>query len=162
MVYVYGLFKPSLVLELCLNALQESVAGGDKLQVVTLEPNRSGGQKLLDTMYSADGMSLIDGIAIGAAVGMVLGVIYGSVVFIGPVAVGLIGMAAGGGLGYMLDRMKRCKKREINTAPAGEVIIVVGCAGGEEALRVEEIMREHRAAALGRGPAPETGETSGK
>ena len=148
---VYGLFKPSLVLELCLNALQEDAVDNDRLQVVTLEHRRPNRQKMLDTMYDTDGMSLVDGVAIGAAVGMVLGVIYGSVTYIGPVAVGLMGMMVGGGLGFFVDRRLHRKKRIAHDAPAGEVIVIVVCKGEVEALRVEKIMTEHRVAALGRG-----------
>ena len=152
MFYVYGLFKPSLVLEMGISALEKEGFTGEKLLVVTLEPSKPGRQRLLDTMYSTDGMSLLDGTAIMASVGMVLGVIYGSVVYIGPVAMGLLGLFGGGGLGYLLDRLSRRKNRARYDAPAGEIIVAVRCGDKEAAARAEALMREYRAVALGRAP----------
>ena len=160
MFYVYGLFKPSLVLEMGINALAKEGFTGEKLLVVALEPGRPERQWLLDTMYSSDGMSLLDGVAIMASVGMVLGVIYGSVVYIGPVATGLLGMAGGGGLGYLLDRKIRPKNKARYAAPAGEIIVAARCGDQEEAARAESLMREYRAVALGR--APVSGGATGK
>ncbi len=150
MINVYGLFKPSLALELGINALEKEGFEKSKLQLVTLEPGQPGKQRLLDTTYASDGMSLMDGVAISASLGMVLGAIYGSVVFIGPVALGLVGMAGGGGLGFLLDRWKQRKNGPKYTVPTGDIIVVVRCGNEELAARAEDIMREYSSTALGR------------
>lgn len=154
MISVYGLFKPSLTLQLALDKLRENDFTGDKLMVVTLDPCPSGKQTLLDSMHSTDGTSLVDGIAMSATIGMVLGVIYGSQAYIGPIALGLLGMGAGGGVGYLLDRLIRKKTPAGNNPPAGEIILIIKCSNENESARAEKIMQEHRAAALGRGPNP--------
>lgn len=149
MVDVYGLFKTSYALELGLHKLEEEGFGRDRLSVVVLDTCIPAQQSLLDSMYSADGMSLADGVAMASSVGMVLGVIYGSVSCLGPVALGLAGMAAGGAAGFALDRHMKKKKQVKGAPPAGEVIVVVNCSNREEAVRVESIMKEYHAAALG-------------
>lgn len=151
MVCVYGLFKTSLALELGINRLREKGFNSEKLMVVVLDQSKPGRQTLLDSMYSTDGMSLVDGIAISASLGMILGVIYGSVVSIGPIALGLIGMFTGGGAGYLLDRSITKKKQARDMAPSGEVIVAVRCASEEEAFQAENTMKENRASAIGRG-----------
>ena len=149
---IYGLFRPSLALELGINKLKDEGFTGEKLAVIVLDFLTPGKQTLLDSMYRADGMSLVDGIAIAASIGMVFGVIYGSVIYIGPIALGLIGMVAGGGVGYLLDRMIQKKKKREHNAPSGEIIVAVHCRSEEEAAQAKSIMKEHQAIALGRGP----------
>jgi len=150
--YVYGLFAPSLIMEQAIASLEEEGFGGDRLVLVVLEPVKPGGQRLLDTMHGTDGASLVDGMALAATVGMVFGVIYGSVTYIGPVAMGLIGFVAGGWAGFLLDRAVRKKTSPQKAFLEGEIIVAVRCAGDKEASRVESIMKECRAVALGRGP----------
>lgn len=148
---IYGLFRPSLALELGINKLKEKGFTGEKLAVVVLESFPPGKQRLLDSMYSADGMSLVDGIAMGASIGMLFGVIYGSVAYIGPIALGLIGMVAGGGAGYLLDRIIQKKRQPGNNAPSGEVIVAVRCRSEDEAAQAKNILEEHQAIAFGQG-----------
>lgn len=149
MYFVFALFYPSPALELGIGRLEERGFTGERLAVVVLERLAPKKQTLLDSMHSSDGMSLVDGLAMGASIGMLFGVIYGSVVFIGPVALGLIGMLAGGGAGYLLDRLVRRKKSApAPSLPAG-VIVAVCCRTEEEAVRAKEIIKEHQAVALG-------------
>ena len=152
MFYIYGLFRPSLALELGINKLKEEGFSREKLTVIVLDPLTPGKQTLLDSMYSADGMSLVDGIAIAASIGMLFGVIYGSVVYIGPIALGLIGMVSGGGVGYLLDQMIQKKMKREHNAPSGEIIVAVRCRSEEEATQAQSIMKEHQAIALSRTP----------
>ncbi|MCL6610092.1 MAG: hypothetical protein K6T66_00980 [Peptococcaceae bacterium] len=149
---VYGLFKPSLALELGLSALEEKGFSGERLAVVVLAPRRPGRQNLLDSMDRSDGTSLMDGMAIAASIGMLMGVIYGSLAYVGPVAMGLAGALAGGGIGLLLDLAVKKKRPEGGGTPSGEVIVAVRCRSEEEALEAEKIMLESQAAALGRGP----------
>ena len=123
----------------------------EKLMVAVLDQSTHGRQTQLDSMYSTDGMSLVDGIAMSASIGMIFGVIYGSVVSIGPIAMGLAGMVVGGGVGYLLDLSIKKKKQAKNMAPSGEVIVAVRCGSEEEAFQAENIMKENQAGAIGRG-----------
>ncbi|GBF34018.1 hypothetical protein DCCM_3129 [Desulfocucumis palustris] len=147
---VYGLYKTSLVLELGIKRLKDSGFSGDRLLVVVLDPCLPGRQRILDTMYASDGMSLVDGMAITGSIGMLMGVIYGSMVFIGPVALGLIGLAAGCGLGYFIDKMIVKGKASRGRSPSGDVLVGVRCRSEDEILQAEDIMKECKAVALGR------------
>lgn len=151
---VYGLFQTSLALEIGINELNEQGFNGDRLSVVVLNAISPGKQAILDSMYRTDGMSLVDGIVIAASIGMIMGVIYGSVVYIGPIALGLVGMVVGGVMGYLLDRLINKRKQQQNegTSSSGEVIVVVHCIDVQEAKQVENIMKKHQAVALGREP----------
>lgn len=147
---IYGLYKTSMVLELGINRLKDSGFSGDRLLVVALDPCLPGKQRIFDTMYTTDAMSLIDGMAISASIGMLMGVIYGSLVFIGPVALGIIGLFAGGGLGYIIDRSIVKRKGGRGQPPPGDIILAVCCQSEVEALQAEKIMKEYKAVALGR------------
>lgn len=151
MVSVYGQFKQTLILELALNKLREAGFAGENVLVVVLEPCPPVKQAVLDSMHSSDGKSLLDGIAIFATVGMVLGVIYGSISYVGSVAMGLGGMAVGGGLGYLIDvKINRGKIKNTESGSAsGDVMVTVRCRDEDDAARVEKIMRQHNVVALG-------------
>lgn len=150
MFLVYGLFKPSLTLELGINTLKEKGFDRNRLTVVTLDPCLPKEQTILDSMYKTDGMSMVDGIAMSASVGMLLGVIYGTKIHIGSVALGLIGMVVGGIIGYILDKRIRKNKQPKYDFTPGEIIVIVECNNKEEAKEAEGIMKQHRANALGR------------
>ncbi|MFZ5633624.1 MAG: hypothetical protein ACOY40_12350 [Bacillota bacterium] len=149
---VYGLFTPSLALELGIDKLKEYGFGGERLAVVVLEPQLPEGQTLLDSIYRNDSASLVDGITILSSIGMLMGVIYGSIVPAGPIALGLAGAVAGGGTGYLLDRAVQKKRQAGKNPAAGEVIVAVRCHDEEDVVQVEKIMKEYRALATGRGP----------
>lgn len=152
MLYVYGLFKPCLALEIGVNRLKECGFTGDRLAVVVLDPLYPGRQRILDSMYRDDGMSLMDGIAIFSTVGMLMGVIYGSEAGVGPIALGLAGALAGGSAGCLADLAIRKKRPAGGDAPAGEIVVAVICRSEDEATQAESIMKENMAVALGRAP----------
>ncbi|GAB6158574.1 hypothetical protein JCM39194_17740 [Desulfotomaculum varum] len=150
MIDVYGLFKHSLELELGLRMLHANGFAGAKLTVVVLQPVAGGQPTILDTMYNYDRRSLLDGMAIFATVGMLLGTIYGSLVYIGPIALGLFGLLAGAGAGYLVDKAVNKDKTQRCQEQAGEVIVTVHCQDDKEARTAETIMRHYLATAMGR------------
>ncbi|ACV62488.1 hypothetical protein Dtox_1631 [Desulfofarcimen acetoxidans DSM 771] len=150
---IFGLFKPSLAVELCLNALKENGFPKDTLSIITLDKTKPQKQKIFDSMYSTDGMSVMDGIAISASICMLLGVIYGSVIYIGSIATGLIGMIGGSLLGFLLDKSTNiCRKFKTNKSSIdNEIIIIVQCSNKDEAKQIENIMNQHQSVSIGRG-----------
>lgn len=148
MYWIYGLFQPSLTLELGIKKLQQKGFSGDKLKLITLEPTLPTKQRLFDSMYQTDGASLVDGIAMASSVGMLLGVIYGSLSSIGSIAMGLIGLFAGGFLGFFVD-MLISKRRDVKASKAsGEIIISVLCQNEDQQELVKSIFKEFRAVAI--------------
>lgn len=146
---VYGLFKPSRYLELAVAVLNQMGYSGEGLLLTSLDSFLPPRQKILDSMFSADGMSLLDGMTLSATVGMLMGVIYGSVLPMGPIALGLLGMLGGGGAGYLIDR-SIVKKRKRNTFSANSLTLLsVKCSSREEAAEVKKILAEHHCSAIG-------------
>ena len=149
MIDVYGLFKPSLSLELAIDMLKEKGFNPDRLLVVSLDSCLPQKQRIFDSMYSSDGMSLVDGIALSATLGMLMGVIYGSVLPMGPVALGLIGMLSGGGAGYVIDK-KKSKKNMPGSESAGSfLMLIIHCLSEAEAAEAKRIMADHLCSAIG-------------
>ncbi|MBC9783765.1 hypothetical protein H1S01_04465 [Heliobacterium chlorum] len=147
---IYGLFKTSLKTELGVYALQEKGFIGDRVRVVPLDTCVKGTSVLIDDMYKSDGLSLFDGMAFSGTVGMLFGVIFGSVLYVGSITVGLLGMILGAGLGYMIDKSIRKRDQRSNAIPSGEIIVSVECKSDEELATAESILREYQAVALGK------------
>ncbi|MBM7865276.1 hypothetical protein [Heliomicrobium gestii] len=146
------MFKTSLKTELGIYALQENGFHGDQVRVVPLDAAVKATPRVIDTMYKSDGLSLFDGMTMSATIGMLLGVIFGSVVYIGPVALGIIGFLLGAGIGYLIDKKLGQNVRHNDCGPSGEIIISVACASEIEQERAEAILREYQAVALGAFP----------
>ena len=108
-------------------------------------------KRLFDTINHTDGISTFDGIAVSGTVFMVLGVIYGYVLKWGPIIWGLIGLFAGGILGFLLDRLPIAgkSKRKKNMAGKSEVVIIVKCNENESKM-VEDILRDNLALGIGK------------
>ncbi|MFZ5644010.1 MAG: hypothetical protein ACOY46_10500 [Bacillota bacterium] len=149
--FVYGLFNVTNYLELTLAVLNKSGFNNEQISVIKLSDCKPPKANLLDTIHQTDNISLMDGISLTATVGMIFGVIYGSVLPLGPVAFGLIGMFAGAGTGYALDRIKHRNIDRGQKSYKNFVILAVVCSSEEEVLRAEKIMAEHQSAAIGRG-----------
>jgi hypothetical protein len=145
---VYGLFKPSRSLELAVEILSGMGLSGGGLLLTPLDAPLPSKQRIIDSMHTTDGMSLVDGMALSATVGMLMGVIYGSVLPIGPVALGLIGLLGGGGTGYLIDRSISPKNRRRRTSMNGFMLVAIRCSE-EESLEVKKIMTEHHCSAVG-------------
>lgn len=156
MIVVYGLFKPSLSLELAIEIMKEKGFNADRLLVAALDSCLPQKQKIIDSMYSSDGMSLIDGMALCATVGMLLGVIYGSSLPMGPVALGLIGMLSGGGAGYIIDKKIAKKNRPGAESAGGFLLLAIQCRSEAEAFEVKRIMADHHCSAIGGSTHPAT------
>lgn len=147
---IYGLFRPSLTLELTIEVLKERGFPAEGISLAAVSYCKPEKPKILDSMYSNDGKSLIDGMAFGGTVGMVLGVIYGSIVSMGPVALGLIGLLAGAAIGYLVDREIN-KKNVRGTDPQEDyIMIAVTCRSEDEAVLAGKIMTENNSSWLGK------------
>jgi hypothetical protein len=105
---------------------------------------------VFDRIYRADGVSILDGAALTGTVCTVLGVIFGSVLYWGPIIWGLLGLIAGSMAGLALDWVVTTRKgksdRRSNPIP---VVLIVRCEQAQ-AETVEKILEEHHALALAR------------
>ncbi|MBC9783770.1 hypothetical protein H1S01_04490 [Heliobacterium chlorum] len=124
--YVVATFEQSLLLELAITELEEK--GVDKQNILAIPLKVTMKQaKIMDTINSADGISVFDGATVLGSGLMVLGVIYGYVFTWGPIIWGLIGLAAGFLIGLVLDLMFRKTKREYR-ASKSDVVVMISCS----------------------------------
>jgi hypothetical protein len=142
--YVVSVFEHSLKLELALTELERSsVPTSDILAIPLEKPSESS---IAVDPYNTDGFNLFP-IACISTVTMLLGTIYGFVLYWGPVLWGLIGLVVGIGLGFVVDFFLK-KKRKIRKHRTHrlDVVLLVNCNGDEARRdRVAHILEHHHA-----------------
>jgi hypothetical protein len=118
-----GLFQSQFKVDRCITELELHGFTANELSVILFSADRSQqqGRGLLawianggvfgDTMDQSDGVSVMDGMTVAAAVGALWGVVWGSRMAWGPINVGLLGILAGGLVGYIVDRLIPEKRR---------------------------------------------------
>jgi hypothetical protein len=72
----------------------------------------SRGGPLGDTVDRSDGVSVMDGVSVGAVMVGLLGLVFGSRWRLGPVTYGTFGMLLGGLIGLLCDRLIPEKRRD--------------------------------------------------
>lgn len=148
--YIISSFQYSTYLELAITELESKGIAREKILVIPLD-KLDEKRKLFDSINYSDGISLFDTAAILGTIFMVLGVIYGYVWRWGPIIWGLIGLAFGVMLGFLIDIIPKNKfqKKQKNSSNGSEVIIIINCAN-EQSEIVESIFRCNHALGIGR------------
>jgi hypothetical protein len=129
MIQIISTFEHSIKLELALSALELTGINKENIFTVPLT-NRKVDRRLFDTMHNSDGVSFI---STGAAIGTAFSVVGASVGFSlkwGPIYWGLIGVATGFILGFLIDLVvnKVLKKRQrFLRGKNPQVILIVEC-----------------------------------
>lgn len=108
------------------------------------------GGLLGDTIDRADGKSFMDGTGVGAVVGALLGMVYGSLWRYGPIAASTGGLLAGGLLGYLVDRLIPEKRREQMDHPRarGSILVRVRCPTTTKGNAVRRLLKSNQAREL--------------
>lgn len=147
--YIFSSFYHGDFLEI---AISDLTRFGLTRKNILAVPMRRTTRKIsvFDRMYRADGVSVLDGAALLGTVCMVLGVIFGSVLYWGPIIWGLLGLVTGSLVGLAADWIVtvRANKSDARTNPI-PVMLIVRCEE-EQADKVEKILEEHHALALAR------------
>ena len=147
--YIFSSFDQGAFLEIAIADLTRIGLGRKNILAV---PMRRTTRKIsvFDRMYRADGVSVLDGGALLGTLGMLLGVIFGSVLFWGSIVWGLIGLVAGAAAGLAADWMATTRGARANQrSNIIPVMLIVRCEE-EQAEAVEKILEEHHALALAR------------
>jgi len=147
--YVIASFEHSIELEMALVSLEKQGIPKGNILAVPLD-KRAEANTLFDTIHQSDGISLFDIAAVLGSVCMVLGAIYGYVLYWGPIIWGLIGLAIGSSIGfaikYFMHRRKRNPNRQ-NLDKGGrlrtEVIVMIRCQSDQVEL-IKKILWHHR------------------
>jgi len=160
---VVGLFRSSMELDKAVNQLLSSQYLRDQLAVLPLHkteaaPRPKGilgwfmrGGVFGDTLDRTDGTSVMDGVAAGATLGGLAGVIAGAAWQPGPITLGAGGILGGGFLGWLLDRVvPENRRQEYDKAlRKSSTLVLVRCARPERAAEAQRILRENQAHEIG-------------
>ncbi|MBU9710680.1 hypothetical protein [Evansella tamaricis] len=138
---VISSFEQSTSLEIAIANLEQNGINKTKILAVPFEKRREE-KKLFDSIHRSDGVSLFD---IAAALGTacsVLGASFGFILKWGPIIWGLLGLAIGAIIGFIIDYFytkKKTKKQEKVPDSFSEVVLIVDC---EDTLgeKVENIL----------------------
>lgn len=148
--YIISTFEHSTLLEIAITDLEEK--GITKKDIIVIPLQMIDEQShIFDSIHRADGISLFDGAAALGTAFMVLGSIYGFIWEWGPIIWGLIGLAIGATLGFLLDLL--ISKRKIpplsnSSKIKSEVVIIVNCKQHQLPL-VEKVLSDHQALGIG-------------
>ncbi|MGM0836645.1 MAG: hypothetical protein ACQEV7_10830 [Bacillota bacterium] len=126
--YIFATFKYNMEMELTLRELEELGLSKEQLLVIPLDKIKYQ-SKMIDSMHRSDGQSLMDLSAIFGIIFMLLGVIYGYVLYLGPILWGLFGLVFGVVLGFLVDYYTT-KKSEKNMRKRGsdaDLILMIHC-----------------------------------
>jgi uncharacterized protein YneF (UPF0154 family) len=146
--HIISSFEHSAFLELAINHLQEKGIEKEDIVAVPLQ-NMKDQPKLFDTIHRSDGESLLDLAAILGTVFSVLGASFGFVLTWGPIIWGLLGLAFGAIIGFLIDYLLTQKRIKRKTTLNTEVILIVSCKENEYET-VKRILFENRALGVGK------------
>lgn len=147
MIHVISSFEHSDSLELAVIQLEEHGIPKEHIAAIPLQ-QRSSPPKVFDTIHHTDGFSLLDLAAILATIFSVLGASYGFKLHWGPIIWGLIGVAFGALLGFILDYFLTKRNNRIKTNLLTEVVLMIRCDGSQTHW-VQELLFEHKAFGVG-------------
>lgn len=142
--YIISTFEHSIYLELAITAIEMKGIKKENILAVSMDKRREQ-KRLFDTMYSSDGLSLLDLAMILGVLFGVFGSVYGFVLKWGPLICGLIGIFIGMALGFTIRMVvtKRYINREKDDRGT-EVVLIIECLENQlEMLR--NILWEHKA-----------------
>jgi len=126
--YLIASFHYSLHTEIAIAKVEELGIKKEQIFAVPLEI-RGETRNIFDTIHHADGVSMFDGGAILGTACMVLGVIYGFILAWGPIICGLLGLAGGFLVGFLIDISftKRKHSKARRNEKDGELFLMVHC-----------------------------------
>lgn len=139
---VVSLFEHSLKLELAISELEQHKISNDS--ILAKPVNKTSQEKKYLDPYNSDGLNLFI-ISMLGMVFMLLGSIYGFVLFLGPVLCALIGLIIGAVIGFIIDYFYKelIQKKKIRKNIADAVLFIK--VEDEKLEMVEEILRRHQA-----------------
>ncbi|MGE5674871.1 MAG: hypothetical protein ACM3XM_13530 [Mycobacterium leprae] len=119
---VVALFQSQFRIDRCIGELEQQGFTPAEMSIILLEaqlPKRprtlqdwlAGGGLFGDTMDQSDGVSVMDGMTVGGSIGGLVGLVWGSRLAWGPIAVGFVGILLGGLVGLVIDRLIKEKRR---------------------------------------------------
>jgi hypothetical protein len=148
--YIVASFEYSIQLEIVISEIERIGVTKDQILTIPLD-KRVEEAKLFDSIHRSDGISLVDLAAIIGTVFMLLGVIYGYKLTIGPIFGGLLGLVTGLILGFCIDykMTKDKKKNKANKEKQTELVLMINCSD-DKVERIQDILWAHFAFGVGK------------
>ncbi|MCM3003069.1 hypothetical protein [Priestia koreensis] len=146
-VYILSTFEYTTQLEMALSEIEQVGIDKSQIAVVRLDHNDERGQ-VADSFERFDGTSYIDLAAIFGTIFMLLGVIYGHILYLGPILWGIIGLLIGGGGGFIADYLYTKRKVSPKRTHQTEVIVIIECNYTTEKA-VRRILAANQSKAIG-------------
>jgi hypothetical protein len=142
-------FDSNVYVEIALEEIKEQFNITDEqIAFIEMTPQEKP-QTFLDTIHYSDGSSSIDAIGAGAVMGGVLGIIYGSVMWLGSLLIGLLGFFLGGLFGFYLDNWIAKKRKRQKPIRHIEILLLIQCESKEQAQKLSNIFRTNNVISLG-------------
>jgi len=157
--FVTGSFEYNVHLELAISELEKKGVPREAIAAVLMD-SRVEERKIIDTIHRADGISSFDAATLLGTFGMLVGAIYGFVLYWGPIVCALIGLFCGGVLGLVGDIFvsrilfkNPAHSRATGTAKgkAAQVFLIVECDDDSKAM-VKEVFWDNLALGVGTLP----------
>ena len=142
--YIVSTFDHSNYLELAITAIQMKGIAKENILGVPMD-KRGEDRKLIDSIHSSDGLSLLDLPLLLGALFCLFGSIYGFILTWGPILWGIIGLLLGFSLGLIIKLIvtKKYDNRQKNTK-ATEVVLIIDCKENQLET-VKDLLWEHHA-----------------
>lgn len=142
--YIISTFEHSISLEKAITAIQMKGIVKENILAVPMD-KRGEEQKLFDSIHYSDGLSLLDLPFILGSFCTLFGGIYGFILKWGPIIWGLIGLAAGFGIGIAIKLIvtKKFSQQRTNKK-VSEVVLIIECKE-HQMETVKDILWAHKA-----------------
>ncbi|MDC3412932.1 hypothetical protein [Terrihalobacillus insolitus] len=144
--YIIGGFECNTNLELALYELEELGFREEDIFIVEMKHPRNS-ERLINSIHSSDGKSLMDSITAWGVVVGTLGIIYGSQLLIGPIATGLLGLVVGAMIGFLTDlKVNKNKKKKRSNI---DVLLIIHCKTEEREEKIKKILQKFLVVTIG-------------
>lgn len=150
MSHLIAAFESSTTLELALVKLEQNGIKQEDIIAIPLDQQRNKETMSFNTIHRSDGKSLLDIACITGMIFMLLGAIYGFILYWGPIIWGLIGLIFGFLLGLLLDfLLTKEKSRKKGKNQAINVFLTIRCKENQKEM-IERILWDHYALGIGK------------
>lgn len=148
--YVFGTFQYSAELELAVSDLEAQGISSGCIAAVHMANNQVPEAHIMDTIHRSDGVSMLDGAAVAGTAFSVIGASIGFQLVWGPIIWGLLGLLAGGIVGFAMDAWinRKSLRQRKRSRDSSDVIVIVECAP-EQVTQVRHTMQQRLALRIG-------------
>lgn len=142
--YVVSTFEHSIYLELAITAIEMKGIKKENIMAIPMDKKDEVG-RLFDSIHNSDGLSLFDLPALLAVFFGIFGSIYGFLLKWGPLLWGLIAIAIGFALGFIIKLILMKKHNHLqNNKTRTEVVLIIECLENQMEM-VKDTLWSHQA-----------------